>query len=104
MLSVKKEKPTLTHALQQINNKLRFGISRSLAPELPHWFRDEIQEGPEAKAKRNHVRPSLRTRAMQALGRAKHRACFPLALVAFPYVKWCSFVGPYLDCLARKLD
>jgi len=41
------------------------------------------------------VRPWLRARAVQALGRAKHRACFPLALVAFPYVKWRSFVGPY---------
>jgi hypothetical protein len=102
VLSIKKEKPTLAHTVQQINNKLRFGISR-LAPELPHWFRDEIQENPEEKARSNHVGPRC-VRAVQALGRAKHRFCFPLALVAFPYVKWHSFVGPYLYCLARKLD
>jgi hypothetical protein len=61
-------------------------------------FYDQIQEDPEEIAKRNNVRPSLRTR------RPKRAACFPLALVAFPYVKWRSFVGPYLYCLARKLD
>ena len=42
----------LALAAQQINNRLRSGISHSLAPELPNWFRDEIQEDPEAKAKR----------------------------------------------------
>ena len=98
VLSIKKEKPKLALAAQQINNKLRSGISHSLAPEFPNWFCDQIQEDPEEKAKRNIVRPSLRTR------RAKHAACFPLALVAFPYVKWRSFVGAYLYCLARKLD
>jgi hypothetical protein len=70
----------------------------------PHWFRDEIQEDPEQKARRNGVRPSLRTRAVQMLGRGKHAACFPIAFAAFPYVKYCRFVGPYLYCLARKSD
>jgi hypothetical protein len=98
VLSIKKEQPTLALTVQQISNKLRCGISRSPAPELPHWFRDEIQEDPEEKAKRNHLWPSLRTSAVQAM------ACFPLALATFPYVKWRRFVGPYLYCLARKLD
>ena len=104
VLSIKKEQPTLAHTAQQINNKLCSGISRSLAPELPHWFRDEIQEDPEEKAKRNGARPSLRTRAVQMLGRAKHAACFPVALAALPYVKYRRLAGPYLYCLARKLD
>jgi hypothetical protein len=104
VLSIKTEKPSLAYTAQQINNKLRSGISRSLAPDLPHWFRDEIQEDPERKARRNNVQPSLRTRVVQMLGRAKHAACFPMALAAIPYVRWGKFFGPYLYCLARKLD
>ena len=104
VLSIKKEKPTVAYTAQQINNKWRTGVSRSLAPGLPHWFRDEIQEDPEQKGKRNGVPPSLRTRAVQMLGRMKHAACFPVALATIPYVRWNRFVGPYLYCLARRLD
>ena len=104
VLSIKCETPTRAYIAQQINNKFRSGISRSLAPELPNWFRDEIQEDPEQKSKRNRVRPALRTRVVQLLGRAKHAACFPIAVAAIPYVRWRRLVGPYLYCLARKLD
>jgi SAM-dependent methyltransferase len=70
VLSIKKEKPTLGYTAQQINNKWHTGVSRSLAPGLPHWFRDGIEEEPEQKARRNGVPPSLRTRAVQMLGLA----------------------------------
>jgi hypothetical protein len=103
VLSIKKEKPTLAVAAQQINNGLRSGISHSLAPELPSWFCDEIQEDPEAKAKRNNVRPSMRTRRAAA-GPRETCGLFSLAFVELPYVKWRNFVDPYLYCLARKLD
>jgi SAM-dependent methyltransferase len=104
VLSMEEEKPSLAYTAQQINNKLRSGISRSLAPALPNWSRDEIQENPEEESQRNGVRLSLRTRAVQLLGRTKHAACFPLAVAALPYVKRRALVGPYLYCLARKLD
>jgi 2-polyprenyl-3-methyl-5-hydroxy-6-metoxy-1,4-benzoquinol methylase len=104
VLSIKKEKATLGYAAQQINNKLRLGISRRLAPDLPKWFRDQMQEDPEQLLQRNGSKPSRRTRAVQMLGRAKHAACFPVALAAIPYVRWRRFVGPYLYCLARRLD
>jgi 2-polyprenyl-3-methyl-5-hydroxy-6-metoxy-1,4-benzoquinol methylase len=104
VLSIKKEKPTIAYAAQQINNKLRSGISRTLAPDLPKWFRDDMQDDPEDLVKRYEARLSLRTRAVQMLGRAKRAACFPIALAAIPYVRWRRFVGPYLYCLARRLD
>jgi hypothetical protein len=97
-LSSKKENPTLALAVQQINNKLRSGISRSLAAELPNWFCDQIQEDPEEKSQAQYCA------ALAAYAPRKHAACFPLAFAAFPYVKWRSFVGAYLYCLARKLD
>ncbi|HEY1423520.1 MAG TPA: hypothetical protein VGF20_08715 [Candidatus Acidoferrum sp.] len=60
--------------------------------------------GTPGRAQRNGVRPALRTRAVRMLGRAKHAACFPIALAALPYVKYRRLAGPYLYCLARKLD
>jgi hypothetical protein len=65
----------MAHTTQQINNRLRSGISRSLAPELPHWFRNQIQEDPEEKVKRNGVRPWLRTRGVNA-GAGQTRGLF----------------------------
>jgi SAM-dependent methyltransferase len=104
VLSIKKEKASVAYTAQQINSKLRSGITRSLAPELPGWFRDDIQEDPDQKAIRNSNSPSMRTRAVQLLSRAKHACCFPLALASLPYVRLRQLVGPYLYCLARKLD
>jgi len=94
----------VAYTAQQINNKLRSGISRTLAPDLPKWFRDDMQEEPEDLAKRHEAKLSLRARAIQMLGSTKRAACFPIALAAIPYVRWRRFVGPYLYCLARRLD
>ena len=102
--SMKHEKPTLAYTAQQINNKFRSGLSRKLVPELPGWFRDEIQEDLAKKEKRNDARRSLRSRAVETLAHAKHAACFPIPLVTLPFVRWGRLAGPYLYCLARKLD
>jgi hypothetical protein len=42
VLSIQCETPTVAYTAAQIDNRLRTGISRSLAPELPNWFHDEI--------------------------------------------------------------
>ena len=104
VLSIECETPTVAYTAKQINGRLRTRLSRTLAPEPPNWFRDEIQENPQQKTKRNGVRPSLRSRAVQLLDRAKHAACFPIALAATPYVRWRRLAGSYLYCLARRLD
>jgi len=104
IMSLQQEKVSLHYAAQQINSKLRLGVARSLAPEMPGWFRDEIQQDPEEKEQRNRAGLSLRTRAVQRLGRWKYAACFPLAAAALPFVRYQGQVGPYLYCLARKLD
>jgi SAM-dependent methyltransferase len=104
VLSMKKEKPTLAYAAQQIDNEFRSGLCRKLAPELPGWFRDEIQQDPAQKTERNQARTSLRSRALRILAYAKHAACFPIAAATLPFVRWSCLAGPYLYCLARKLD
>ena len=104
VMSMKQERASVSYTAAQLNTMLRSGVSRSLAPELPAWFRDEIQEDLTVKEERNAAGLSRRTRLVQLLGRMKHRAYFPLALAVFPYVRWRRFVGSYLYCLARKLD
>jgi hypothetical protein len=76
VMSMKQEKPSVVYVAQRINGSLLSVVSRSLAPELPGWFRDEIQESPENKELHNAVGPSFPTRVVQFLGRAKHAACF----------------------------
>lgn len=104
VMSMKEEQPSLAYTAQQLNRRFRSGMLRSLAPGLPGAFRDEIQENPEGREGRNGAGPSLRTRIAQRIVRGKYAACFPLAAVALPYVRWRRYVGPYLYCLARKLD
>jgi 2-polyprenyl-3-methyl-5-hydroxy-6-metoxy-1,4-benzoquinol methylase len=104
VVSMRTEKPGIRYVAAQVNSLIRTGVSRKIAPELPNWFRDEIQEDPEEKARRNGAKASLRARGVQILGRMKHAACFPVALAAMPYVKWRKLVGSYLYCLARRLD
>ncbi|HEY6129083.1 MAG TPA: class I SAM-dependent methyltransferase [Candidatus Acidoferrum sp.] len=104
VLSIKKETPALAYVAQQINGKFRSGISRLLAPGLPSPFRDEIQQDTGQQTQRHPAPLSLRTHMVQLLGRAKYASCFPIALAAIPFVKWRGLVGPYLYCLARKLD
>jgi len=79
-------KSSVAYVAQQINGSLRSRVSRALAPELPGWFCDEIQESPEEL--HNAVGPSFRTFLVQTLGRVQHAACFPLAAAAIPYVRW----------------
>jgi hypothetical protein len=81
---MRQEQPSVAYVARQINGKLRSGLSRSLAPELPVWSSDEIPADPETEELGNTVAPSFRTRVVQLLGRAKHAACFPLAAAAIP--------------------
>lgn len=97
IMSLRQEKLSLRYAAQQIHGRLRLGLSQSLAPEMPAWFRDEIQQAPQE-------RRSRRARAVQGLEHWKYAASFLLAAAALPFVRYQGQVGPNLYCLARKLD
>lgn len=104
IMSLVQQKASVGYAAQQINNKLFSNVSSPLAAGMPGWFRDESQADPEITEQRNRADLSLRTRAAELIGRAKYGACFPLAAAALPYIRRRGLIGPYLYCLARKLD
>lgn len=103
LLSLREQLAGIAYTAQMLNIAMCSGISRTVVPDLPPSFRDEIQETanemPSASAA-----PSLRLRIIRILARAKFVACFPLALLAMPYVRWKGHKGAYLYCLARRKD
>jgi SAM-dependent methyltransferase len=104
VLSLREQPAGIAHAAQMINMALRTGMTQPFIGEAPASFRDVMQMGPEQAAAALAARPALRRRALQALGRIKSAACFPLAVAALPYVRLRGYKGTYLYCLARRRD
>lgn len=101
VLSLREQLAGVPYAAQMFNIALRSGISARIVPDLPPAFCEAIQsETPQPSASPNS--PSLRLRAITALAKIKFVACFPLALLAMPYVRWKRYRGAYLYCLARR--
>lgn len=101
VLSLREQPASLGHTAQMMNMALQTGLSRSANGEAPASFRDVMQMSPEQAAAALHATPTARQRAMQMLGRIKYAACFPMAVAAYPYVRWRRFKGTYMYCLAR---
>jgi SAM-dependent methyltransferase len=101
LLSVRQQPASLKHTAQMINLALRTGMTQIASGEAPASFRDLIQMTPEEAESAVQAKPSARVRIMQMLGRIKYVACYPLAVVAFPYVRMRGYKGTYLYCLAR---
>jgi hypothetical protein len=104
ILSVREEPASVGYTAQMINMALSTGITQNAAVEAPASFCDVMQMAPEQAEKALHEKPTKRQRTMQALGRAKHAACFPLAVAAFPYIRMRGYKGTYLYFLARRRD
>jgi len=104
VLSVREQPAGLRHTAQMINMALRTGMIQNEARGGPASFRDVMQMAPEQAEVVLRAKPTGRQRLLQALGRLKHAACFPLALVAWPYVRALGYRGTYLYCLARLRD
>ena len=104
VVSVREQPAGLRHTAQMINMALRTGMIQNEARGGPASFRDVMQMAPEQAEVVLRAKPTGRQRLLQALGRLKHAACFPLALVAWPYVRALGYRGTYLYCLARLRD
>ena len=102
VLSIREEPAGLAHTSQMINMALRTGISQPAEGEASTSFRDVIQMTPDQADSVLRAKPTTRQRVTQILGRIKYASCFPLAMVAYPYVRMRGFKGTYLYCLARK--
>ena len=104
VLTIREQPAGVAHTAQMINMALRTGMTRAKAGEPPTSFRDVMQMAPEQAEAVLQAKPKIRQRAMEALGRIKHVACFPLAAAAFPYVRMRGYKGTYMYCLAQKRD
>jgi hypothetical protein len=104
VLCVRQQPANLKHTAQMINMALRTGTTQIASGEVPASFRDLIQMTPEEAESALQVKPSAPLQIMQMLGRIKYAACYPLAVVAFPYVRMRGYKGTYLYCLARLGD
>lgn len=102
VLSMREEPAGIAYTAQMINIALRTGISKPTTREAATSFRDIMQMTPDRAEAILHARPSTRQRALRTLGRIKHAACLPLAVVALPFVRMLGYKGAYLYCLAQK--
>jgi 2-polyprenyl-3-methyl-5-hydroxy-6-metoxy-1,4-benzoquinol methylase len=102
VLSIREQPAGIAHTAQMINMALRTGITQSAAGDTSTSFRDVIQMPPEQARASLMAKPTARQRLIQALGRIKYAACFPLAVAAYPYVRLRGFKGTYLYCLAQR--
>ncbi len=104
ILNVQEQPAGIAHTAVMMNMALRTGLTRPLAPAASTSFRDVMQMNAEAAAEVLRAKPSLRQRVVEALGRMKAAACYPVAAVAYPYVRMRGLKGTYLYCLARAKD
>lgn len=104
ILSVQEQPAGVAHTAMMINMSLRTGLTGPFAGQAPASFRDVMQMVPERASAILRATPTLRERIVQALGRIKYMACFPAALVVYPYVRMRKLKGTYLYCLARHKD
>jgi SAM-dependent methyltransferase len=103
-LSIREEPAGVAYTAQMINMALRTGITQNAPAGAPPSFRDVMQMAPGEAEQVLRTKATIRQRLMQALGKLKHAACFPLAVAAFPYVRLRGYKGTYLYCLARKRE
>jgi 2-polyprenyl-3-methyl-5-hydroxy-6-metoxy-1,4-benzoquinol methylase len=101
VVSLEEQPAGLKHTARMINVALRTGMIQNVAGRAPASFRDVIQMAPEDAEAALRVTSTAWQRLMQALGRVKYAACYPLAVAALPYVRLRGYKGTYLYCLAR---
>jgi len=104
ILTICEEPASVAYAAQMINMALRTGMTQPAAGEASASFRDVMQMAPDEAEVVLQARPTFGRRTMQMLGRIKHAACFPLAVMAVPYVRMRGYKGTYMYCLARRRD
>ena len=104
ILAIREQPAGIAHTARMIHMALRTGMTQRVSSDAAGSFREVMQMEPEQAAAVLESRPTIRERVVQALGRIKYAACYPLALAAFPYVRMRGYKGTYLYCLARRRD
>ena len=100
-IAVREQPAGVVHTAQMINMGLRTGWSRKITGQPSSSFRDIMQMDPREASAVLDVAPSGRQRTLEVLGRIKSLACFPIAVLAYPYIRLRGYKGTYLYCLAK---
>jgi SAM-dependent methyltransferase len=101
ILSLREQRVGISHAAQMMNMALSTGLTKPATDETSTSFRDVMQMPKEQAAAVLETRVTGRQSVMQWLGKLKHLACFPFAVLALPYLRTRRYKGTYLYCLAR---
>ncbi len=101
IVTMREQPAGIAHIAQMFNMALRTGMTRRVTGEEDLSFRDSLQLTPEQAAAARNTAPSLRRRIIHLLGHAKRLACYPPAILAYPYIRLRRKKGTYLYCLAR---
>jgi len=104
VMTMIEEPAGVVHTAQMINMALRTGLTQMVPGKSSRSFRDVIQMERDQAEVALLAKRSVRLRVIEAFGRIKFAACFPLAVAALPYVRMRGYRGAYLYCLARKRD
>ncbi len=104
ILTMREQPAGIAHTAQMFNMALRTGVTRRVTGEEDRSFRDLLPLTPEQAAAARDSAPSLRRRIIHLLGHAKRLACYPPAILAYPYIRSRWKKGTYLYCLARRRD
>ncbi len=98
LLTLREQPAGLSHTAQVINMSFRTGLSRGSAPPA---FCEVMQMPPGEASSSLSAKPTARRRLFTLLMKAKLAACYPLALAAWPLVRFRQLKGTYLYVLAR---
>jgi SAM-dependent methyltransferase len=104
IVTMREQPAGIAHTAQMFNMALRTGMTRRIASGEDVSFRDLLQMTPEQASAARNTSPSLRRRIIHLLGHAKRLACYPPAVLAYPYIRLRQKKGAYLYCLARRPD
>ena len=104
IVTLREQPAGIAHTAQMFNLALRTGMTRRVAGEEDASFRDLLQMTPEQVSAAVNTVPSLRRRIIRLLGQTKRLACYPPAVLAYPYIRLRRKKGAYLYCLARRID
>jgi SAM-dependent methyltransferase len=101
ILAVQEQRAGVAHTALMINMALRTGLTSFMTGHSTTSFREVMQMAPEAASAVLRAKPTPWQRAIQGLGRIKATACFPVAVVLYPYVRMRGLKGTYLYCFGR---
>ena len=107
MLTVREEPLGLRRAAQMVNTALRTGLTQPLGGAGEASFREVMRRAdpavavPQLREQVASAGPTMRQRVVRGLARAKRYAVFPMAALAWPYLRASGRKGAYLYCLAR---